>query len=55
MSICLFVNFPTLVKKISHPSKVRIKKQNYDVTKKFQDKWVMKFPWAELFTREDGS
>jgi hypothetical protein len=27
--------------------KVGIKKQNYDTTRKFQNKWVTKFPWAK--------
>jgi hypothetical protein len=35
--------------------KVGIKKRNYDATKQFQEKWVAKLPWAELFVREDGT
>jgi hypothetical protein len=35
--------------------KVGIKKKNYDATKKFQEKWVVKLPWEELFVREDGT
>ncbi len=34
--------------------KVRIKKKNYDATKKFQEKWATKLPWAKLFIGEDG-
>jgi hypothetical protein len=40
---------PNLENNLPIPFKVGIKKQNYDATKKFQDKWVVKFPWAELF------
>ncbi len=35
--------------------KVGIKKKNYDVTRKFQEKWVAKLPWRKLFVREDGT
>jgi hypothetical protein len=35
--------------------KVSIKKRNYDVIRKFQEKWATKLPWAELFVREDGT
>jgi hypothetical protein len=38
--LCPWVSIPTL------PSKVGVKKWNYDAIKKFQDKWVAKFPWA---------
>jgi hypothetical protein len=27
--------------------KVGIKKQDYDITRKFQNKWFTKFPWAK--------
>jgi hypothetical protein len=37
------------------PSKVAIKKRNYDATRKFQDKWVVELPWAELFIKKDGN
>jgi hypothetical protein len=30
-------------------SKVDIKKRNLNIIKKFQEKWVIKLPWAELF------
>jgi hypothetical protein len=53
MSFCEFSH--THEENLPIPSKVGIKKQNYDVTKKFQDKWVMKLPWAQLFTKEDGN
>jgi hypothetical protein len=35
--------------------KVGIKKRNYDVTRKFQEIWLAKLPWVELFVREDGT
>jgi hypothetical protein len=46
---------PTL--KIIYPFHLRlgIKKWNYDAIRKFQDKWVAKFPWAELFVGEHGN
>jgi hypothetical protein len=53
MSFCEFSHMHE--ENLPIPSKVRIKKQNYDVTKKIQNKWVKKLPWAELFTKEDGS
>ncbi len=40
-----------------HPIKSRLggKKWNYDTTKKIQDSWSTKLPWAELCVRLDGS
>jgi hypothetical protein len=35
--------------------KVGIKKKNYDATRKFQEKWATKFPWAKKFVGEDGT
>jgi hypothetical protein len=35
--------------------KVGIKKRNYDVTRKFQETWLAKFPWVKLFVRENGT
>jgi hypothetical protein len=35
--------------------KVGIKERNYDVTRKFQEIWLAKVPWSELFVREDGT
>ncbi len=36
-------------------SKPRVKKWNYDTTKKFQDSWATKLPWAKLYVRSNGS
>jgi hypothetical protein len=35
--------------------KVSIKKKNYDAIRKFQEKWVAKLPWEELFVTEDAT
>ncbi len=35
--------------------KLGIKERNYDVTRKFQEIWLTKLPWAELFARENGT
>jgi hypothetical protein len=32
--------------------KVGIKKRNYDVINKFQEKWATQLPWAKLFARK---
>jgi hypothetical protein len=45
----------TIEKNLPISSKVRIKKWNYDASRKFQDKWTSKVPWVELFIRENGS
>ncbi len=36
-------------------SRLGVKNWNYDTTKKFQDSWATKLPWAELCVRLDGS
>jgi hypothetical protein len=37
------------------PSKVGIKKRNYDAIRKFQDRSVIELPWVELSIRKDGT
>jgi hypothetical protein len=37
------------------PISLKVKKWNYDVTKQFQDKWIIKLLWVELYIRKDGS
>jgi hypothetical protein len=44
----------TLKENLPIPSKVGIKKWNYDATKKFQDKWIAKFPWAWVGYTQGG-
>ena len=34
--------------------KEKVPKKNYDATRKFQDTWSAKLPWAELFRGSDG-
>ncbi len=36
-------------------SKLRVKKWNYDTTKKFQDSWAIKLPSEKLCVRLDGN
>ncbi len=36
-------------------SKPRVKKRNYDTTRKFQDSWVAKLPWAKLCVKSNGN
>jgi hypothetical protein len=45
----------TLKENLPIPSKVKVKKWNYEATKKFQDKWLVKFPWTWIAYMEDGS
>jgi hypothetical protein len=37
----------TYEESLSILSKVGIKKQDYDITRKFQNKWFTKFPWVK--------
>ncbi len=47
--VVMFLNRSSCTHEESLPilSKVGIKKQNYDTSRKFQNKWVTKFPWAK--------
>jgi hypothetical protein len=45
----------TIEKNLPILSKVGVKKWNYDVSRKFQNKWTSKVPWVELFIRENAS
>lgn len=47
-STTLEVDFPIV------PFKPRIKKWNYDATKRFQDSWVAKLRWAKLCMGSNG-
>lgn len=47
-STTLEVDFPIV------PFKPRIRKWNYDATKRFQDSWVAKLPWAKLCMGSNG-
>jgi hypothetical protein len=39
---------------LSIPPNLILRKQNYDHTKKFQDLWATKLPWAEMFPWSNG-